>query len=104
MHGLVGWDRPKRIEVDIDDKEPDNQGQGSQFSLEANSHKDNQSCAHNVLKNLRKGGRQERQHNVRGVLMQGQSTYMITAQWIPQRLAGLSTKHPNSCAHHLIMH
>lgn len=29
MHGLVGWDRPEGIEVDVDGKQPDDQGQSS---------------------------------------------------------------------------
>lgn len=52
VHGLVGWDGPEGIEVDVDAKEPDDQSQGSQLSLEANCHQDNQGCAHNVLQNL----------------------------------------------------
>lgn len=52
VHGLVGWDGPESIEVDVDAKEPDDKSQGSQLGLEANCHQDDQSCAHDVLQDL----------------------------------------------------
>lgn len=52
VHGLVGWDGPEGIEVDVDAKQPDDESQGSQLSLEANCHQNNQGRAHYVLQNL----------------------------------------------------
>lgn len=49
MHGLVSWNGPEGIEVDVDDEEPDDQSKGSQLRLEPNGHQDDQSCAHQVL-------------------------------------------------------
>lgn len=49
MHGLVGGDGPEGVEVDVDDQEPQDEGQGRQFGFETDGNQYDEDSSHHVL-------------------------------------------------------
>lgn len=63
VHGLVGRDGPEGVEVDVDDHEPQDQGQRCKFGFEADGDQDDEGGPHQVLEDLWGGGGQEDESN-----------------------------------------
>lgn len=59
MHGLVGRDGPEGVEVDVDDQEPQDEGQGRQLGFESDGDQDDEDGSHHVLQDLQHDGRGE---------------------------------------------
>lgn len=52
VHGLVGGDGPEGVEVDIDNQEPQDQGQRCQLGFEPNGDENDEGCSNEVLQDL----------------------------------------------------
>lgn len=59
VHGLVGRDGPEGVEVDVDDHEPQDQGQRCKFGFEADGDQDDEGGPHQVLEDLWGGGQED---------------------------------------------
>lgn len=58
VHGLVGGDGPEGVKVDVDDQEPQHQGQRRQLGFETDGDQNDEGRPHQVLQDL--WGRSER--------------------------------------------
>lgn len=52
VHGLVGGDGPESVEVDIDNQEPQDEGQRCKFGFETDGHQDDEGSPNHVLQDL----------------------------------------------------
>lgn len=60
MHGLVGGDGPERVEVYVDNQEPQDQGQCCQLGFETDGNQNDEGSPDQVLEDLR--GKQQDEH------------------------------------------
>lgn len=63
VHGLVGGDGPERVEVDVDNQEPQDQGQRCKFGFETDGNQNDEGSPDQVLEDLW-GQRQEEETTV----------------------------------------